>query len=424
MSVVVLNTPGTTTPSSRNTPGKTTPNSRSRAVDALISAKKAQLLSAKAKNDELYNTLAKHAEARSAQKAREHARHSSEKRRLVEGSISARSPEKQLEFKAQDDYAALERARQLEATVLTTMQEQMNDLRTAQESSTEEIKEQMSALDEKLAQSLDQRIRLALEGGGSGSRRGSPSGASPSHRGSSPSHRASLSDRLDAMGAKMTLREGDLRAVAGEVIDLEARFDATMKQVTAGLEGEVQRLSGDVLGRQETTDGLLKHHSDRLARLEELVATSVTDDLRCLRQAGDVMAVRLDGVCAQARAQAEGLASQAASHRALSEEVDRSDARFGAKISAHVDKMMETLTEQFVAQFGRLSERFAAVETTAQEVTQLRGDVAAAVDAIHPLSSRTKFLLMMSVWVGVLAYAFRYLTPDAATRVVPDRVVY
>ena len=49
----------------------------------------------------------------------------------------------------------------------------------------------------------------------------------------------------------------------------------------------------DVLGRQETTDGLLKHHSDRLSRLEELVATSVTDDLRGLKQAGDLQAAKV-----------------------------------------------------------------------------------------------------------------------------------
>ena len=59
-----------------------------------------------------------------------------------------------------------------------------------------------------------------------------------------------------------------------------------------------------------------------------------------------------------------------------------------------------------------------------EQVTQLRSDVAATVDAINPLSSRTKFLLMMSVWVGVLACAYRYLTPDAAKRMVPDRFVY
>ena len=209
MSVVVLNTPSKTTPTTN----------RSRDVDAIISARKAQLLSAKARNDELYNTLAKHAEARSAQKARQRAPPSSSDKRhgssnssnssssSSSSNNSARSPEKQLESKAQDESSAvLQRAQQLEATVLTTMQQQMNDLRMAQESSTEEIKGQMTALDEKLAESLDERIRLALEGGG-GSRRGSPSAGSrngsPSHKGS-PTHRASLSDRLDAMSAKMT----------------------------------------------------------------------------------------------------------------------------------------------------------------------------------------------------------------------------
>ena len=62
--------------------------------------------------------------------------------------------------------------------------------------------------------------------------------------------------------------------------ELEVQLDATIKQVTAGFEGEVRRLSGDMLGRQEATDALLKHHSDRLGRLEEMVATSVQNDVR------------------------------------------------------------------------------------------------------------------------------------------------
>ena len=48
----------------------------------------------------------------------------------------------------------------------------------------------------------------------------------------------------------------------------------------------------------------------------------------------------------QVRSQAEGIAAQAASQQALSEEVEKNDARFGLKIGAHVDKMMETLTDK------------------------------------------------------------------------------
>ena len=46
---------------------QTTPP-QTRHVDTIISARKAQLISAKARNDELYSALTKHAEARSAQK--------------------------------------------------------------------------------------------------------------------------------------------------------------------------------------------------------------------------------------------------------------------------------------------------------------------------------------------------------------------
>jgi hypothetical protein len=206
--------------------------SRVRNVDAIISARKQQLLSAKARNDELFNTLAKHAEVRSAQKAKQHRAASTASSLSASendnGAINgAPSTASKATPRSSDQHqqAALKQAQQMEAVVLTTVQQQMNDLRTAQESSAEEIKEQMSALDDRLASTLDERIRLALQKksdrsattsptfGGSSS--GSPLGNFGGSAAGSPTYpRTSVTDRLDAVNAKLALREGDIRAVS------------------------------------------------------------------------------------------------------------------------------------------------------------------------------------------------------------------
>ena len=269
----------------------------------------------------------------------------------------------------------------------------------------------------------------------------------------SPTKPISLSERLDTLSAKLVLRESDIKAVASEVLDLELRVDATIKQVTSGLEGELRRISGDILGRQESIDLLLKHHSRRLQQVEDSLAFSLPSQLADMKEAQGMLEAYAKGLQEKVETQTKIVDTQTSNNQKLARDLEKSEERLGSMITMHVDRMMETLTDQFVMKFAAAEQNFMkktdacenaaegaervaaeasisvnrqskALNNTLKEYDTIRGDMAKTIEVLTPLAPRTRFFVALCIWIVILGYILHCVVTGRTVHELRTRNVY
>jgi len=376
-----------------------------RDVDAVISARKAQLLSAKARNDQLYSTLSVRAQQRSHQKTPLSATKFHPSSENAENRpASPLSPTKKTDANSpwKNHLAMLKRAKeeageakQSETVALVAAQEVNERLMgevnqklqavhegtvTLQENVKDELERTKSGLEEQLAQ------RLALS-------------------------KAEVSSEL------MQSLEQQAAASERKMAELRARMDheatvakEALQPLTEGLESLRQHVDQSVMASAEESQAALDRAVEdvearfddkvvgHLERTCEALKDSFLEQFAVASAASSVRADATDQLVAQVAADQEAAKHKVANLMALAHETK-------AEMAAFKDEQTAKLHEVLVA------------------TSKMRNDMDGAVaSAAKPAPAAQRFGVALAVWVAFLAlvyaFVFRGTPPDT------DRIVF
>mmetsp|Transcript_39573 Transcript_39573/g.79921 ORF Transcript_39573/g.79921 Transcript_39573/m.79921 type:complete len:453 (-) Transcript_39573:82-1440(-) len=323
-----------------------------RDVDAVISARKAQLLSAKARNDQLYSSLSSRAAQRSATKTPLSAtrvekdntenrpsspsspnlnRHMSEANSPWKNHLAMlkRAKEEADEAKLRES-SALMQARQVNDSLLSSVQEQLNDMKADAEDAHEDLRTEISDSSETLRAKLEMRLADTV---------------------------ASVTARLEAQLAQ---RDQDTKAVRGEVSALDEKLTLATEAQHEALGAAVGTLAstvrGELVAAQSEAQGKLDDTCSRMASLEEVVAANSSVLAGMSRDTSEHLA-RTDLVHSQVRDHMGMIQTAISNHHRLAADLDSVEERLDGKVVEHMDKACTALQDQFVSLFKTSEQR-------------------------------------------------------------------